>query len=291
MLTHHQVAAAVPQRVVVLGSQGFLARALIGHLQRAGVPVRAIGRQDVDLSADGAGLRLSAELQEGDTLVVLSAITPDKGRGIEHFLVNVRMGEAVSTAIGAVMPAHVIYISSDAVYPFTSGPTSETSCAEPTDLYGAAHLARELMMKNAAKCPVAILRPTLIYGSGDTHNSYGANRFRRAARKEGKISIFGGGEETRDHIFVDDVVALIDLVIRHRSAGTLNVVSGRSISFGDLARMVAGHFPQRIEIVQMPRQGSITHRSFDASNLFKAFPSFKMTPLEEGVAAAHHAVD
>ena len=289
MLTHHQVPAAAPATVVVLGANGFLAKALTRRLKQDGVAVRAIGRQDIDLSAAGAGEQLAGALKPGDTLVFLSAITPDRGRGIDAFLANVRMGEAVCTAVAAAMPGHVIYVSSDAVYPFTDEVTSEASCAEPTDLYGAAHLARELMIKSAAKCPVAILRPTLIFGAGDTHNSYGANRFRRAARKDGKIALFGGGEETRDHIFIDDAIALIDLVIRHRSAGTLNLVSGRSISFGDLARMVAREFTPAAEIVSMSRQGQITHRKFDAANIRKAFPDFRITPLEEAVAAAHEA--
>lgn len=291
MLVHHQVPPSPPKRVVVLGASGFLAGALTRHLERAAPAVRAIGRQELDLAAEGAGARLAGLLNPGDTLVFLSAVTPDKGRGIEHFLANVRMGEAVCAAIAAVMPAHIVYASSDAVYPFSASPTTEASCAEPTDLYGAAHLARELMLKGAAKCPVAILRPTMIFGAGDTHNSYGANRFRRMARKSGKITLFGGGEETRDHLYIDDVVALIDLVIRHRSAGTLNLVSGRSISFGDLARMVAGRFSSPVEIELLPRQSAITHRQFDASAVHKAFPEFRLTALEDCIAAAHAAGD
>lgn len=287
MLIHHQASSAAPKRVVVLGANGFLSVALTARLEKAGVPVRAIGRQEIDLSAAGAGEKLAAELTADDTLVFLSAVTPDKGRGIEHFLANVRMGEAVCAAMAKVMPAHVIYASSDAVYPFSNATTTETSCAEPTDLYGAAHLARELMLKGTAKCPVAILRPTMIFGAGDTHNSYGANRFRRVARKGGKITLFGGGEETRDHLYIDDAVTLIDLVIRHRSAGTLNLVSGRSIAFGDLARMVAGHFSPAAEIEMLPRQSAITHRQFDASAMQKAFPDFKPTRLEDAIAATH----
>lgn len=291
MLEHHQEPPAAPERVVLLGAAGFIARALAGRLARKGAKVRAIGRSEIDLTLPGAGERLARELRAGDALVFLSALTPDKGRGTGAFLANVAMGAAVCAAIEANMPAHLVYVSSDAVYPFGPGVTQEASCAEPTDLYGAAHLAREIMVKGAAKCPVAILRPTLIYGAGDTHNSYGANRFRRTARKEGRIALFGAGEETRDHMFIDDVVALIDLTLQHRSAGILNLVSGRSVSFAELARMVAGQFPSEIEIVAMLRQTPVTHRSFDPANLRRAFPAFRLTPLEVGLAAAHAAPD
>ena len=286
MLEHTQTPPRAPERVVVLGASGFVARALIAHLERKSTPVRAIGRGEIDLATKDAGERLGGELSEGDALVFLSAVTPDKGRGIDAFLANVQMGAAVCAAIAAKCPAHVVYVSSDAVYPFTAGETSEASCAEPTELYGAAHLAREIMVRGAAKCPVAILRPTLIYGPGDTHNSYGANRFRRKARKEGRITLFGEGEEMRDHMPIDDIVALIDLVLEHRSGGTLNLVSGRSVSFGELARLVATQFSSPVEIVALPRQVPVTDRKFDAGAIARAFPQFRPTPLEAGLAAA-----
>jgi nucleoside-diphosphate-sugar epimerase len=291
MLQHTQNPPRAPERVVVLGASGFVAHALIAHLQRKGSAVRAIGRGEVDLAAQGAGDRLGEELRAGDTLVFLSAVTPDKGRGIDAFLANVQMGAAVCAAIAAKAPSHVVYVSSDAVYPFTAGATCETSCAEPTDLYGAAHLAREIMVRGATKCPVAILRPTMIYGAGDTHNSYGANRFRRMARKESRITLFGGGEETRDHMLIDDIVALIDLVLQQRSVGTLNLVSGRSVSFAELARLVAAQFASPVEIVSLPRQVPVTHRKFDAGEIARAFPQFRPTSLEDGIASAHAAAE
>jgi nucleoside-diphosphate-sugar epimerase len=291
MLQHQNSSPQTPGRVVVLGSTGFVARALILHLERRGTPVRAIGRAEIDLAAAGAGEKLGKELRDGDALVFLSAVTPDKGRGIEAFLANVQMGATVCAALTGKASAQVVYVSSDAVYPFTAGATNEESCAEPTDLYGAAHLAREIMVRGAAKCPVAILRPTMIYGAGDTHNSYGANRFRRMARKEGRITLFGEGEETRDHVPIADIVTLIDLVLEHRSSGTLNLVSGRSISFGELARMIAAQFPTPVETVSLPRQVPITHRKFDAAAIAHAFPQFQPTPLEAGLVGAHTSGD
>ncbi|HWK96699.1 MAG TPA: NAD-dependent epimerase/dehydratase family protein [Pseudolabrys sp.] len=291
MFQHHQTPPTLPKRVVVLGATGFVAAALIRHLDQAGFAVKAIGRDKIDLTAPGAEARLSAELEPDDALVFLSAITPDKGRGIDAFLANVRMGAAVCAAIETKPPSHVVYLSTDAVYPFVAGQTSETTPTAPADLYGAAHLSREIMLKGVVKCPLAILRPTLIYGAGDTHNSYGANRFRRMARKERKITLFGGGEEMRDHIYIDDVVLLIDLMLRRRSGGTLGLVTGRSIAFADLAKMVAAQFADPVEIATLPRQMPITHRHYDATELSRAFPDFRATPLEEGVAIAHRSGD
>lgn len=286
MLKHHNAHAKAPARVVILGANGFVGRALAGHLSARGVSAAVFGRDKIDLAADDAADKLASELRADDAVVFLSALTPDKGRGIPAFQANIKMAAAVCAAFERATPAHVTYVSSDAVYPFRTGLINENSPAEPTDLYGAMHISREVMVRQATKAPVAVVRPTLIYGAADTHNSYGPNRLRRMAKKDKRITLFGEGEETRDHIFIDDVVALIDLVIRHRSEGTLNLASGRSISFADLAKLVAKHFGS-IEIVGTQRQNPITHRAFDVTATYQSFPDFNFMPLEKGLAEAH----
>src|SRR5206468_9442920 len=107
---------------------------------------------------------------------------------VEAVMRDLRMAEGVARALERVRPDHVVYLSSDAVYPFGSGLVTERSCAQPSDLYGMMHLARELLLGSAVGAPFVVLRPTLVYGTGDPHNSYGPNRFRRIARKDGMIT-------------------------------------------------------------------------------------------------------
>jgi UDP-glucose 4-epimerase len=277
----------MPSRVVVLGARGFIGRAVLPALAAAGIPALPLGSDELDLAAEGAGPRLAQRLKPDDAVLFLAAITPDKGRGIGPFMTNLRMGAAVCEAIERVKPPQVIYVSSDAVYPMRAGLINEQTCAEPVDLYGAMHLAREIMVRGTAAGRSAILRPTLVYGADDTHNSYGPNRLRRMARKDGRISLFGAGEEMRDHIAIDDVAALVLLVLRHRSMGTINLATGRSISYADLAGQIAALFPGRVEIVGTPRQAPVTHRHFDVSAIRRAFPGFVFTTLEDGLAKAH----
>ncbi len=290
MLTHNNASYETPARVVLLGGSGFVGSLLTENLSQNDVPVLSLSSADVDLCSDSGVAKLSAALQPTDSLVVLSALTPDKGRGIDTFMKNLKMIEGVCTAIKSVQPAHVVYFSSDAVYPLSVNPVREDSPAAPADLYGAMHVARELMLKDTVENAFCVLRPTLIYGANDSHNSYGPNRFRRQAAADGKIGIGGEGEETRDHVYVHDVAELVRLVLGHRSQGTMNVATGQSVDFGTLARMIASQFDKNVEVCPSPRGMPVTHRSFDTTACRKAFPEFVFTSLEDGLAEARKDV-
>ena len=287
MLNHLNEKPMNPARVVLLGARGFIGRTLVSGLQRAGIVALPVSSADLNLATDDAADRLAAMLQPNDAVVMLAALTPDKGRGLQPFLTNIHMAATLCGALGKVTPAQVVYLSSDSVYPIATSLVSEASCAEPDDLYGMMHLAREVMVKSATKAPVAVLRCTQVYGAEDTHNSYGQNRLRRMAHKDGKITLFGEGEERRDHILVDDVAALTMLVLRHRSIGTLNLATGQSISYAELAKKVAALLDKPIDIIVTSRQTLITHRHFDVTATHKAFPTFHFTPLDKGLAKAH----
>lgn len=290
MLQHHNATPTKPDRVVVLGSRGFIGRHLIAHLKDEAISALAVGSDQIDLTGADAGERLAAVLRADDAVVMLNAITPDKGRDIDIMMRNLAMAHAVCVALAKQPVAHMVYVSSDAVYPFTAGLVSENSPAAPIDLYGSMHRTREIMFESTVKAPLAIVRPTLVYGTDDSHNSYGPNRFRRQAAKDGKITLGGEGEETRDHIAVQDLVRLIGVIVSHRSAGKLNLATGRSVSFQELARLVAAQFDRPVEIVFTPRGSPVTHRTFDVTACRKAFPTFVFTPLRDGLSAAHAAM-
>jgi len=286
MLTHLQSLPAAPARAVILGASGFISRALAARLAGAKIPALIVSSQQIDLTAADAGPRLSALLQPGDAVVMTSALTPDKGRDAATLMKNLRMAEGVAVAVAARPPTHFVYLSSDAVYDWRHPLISEATPPSPADLYSTMHLSRELVLgaaAAAARVPYCILRPCAVYGPGDTHNGYGPNRFARTALAEGKIRLFGGGEETRDHVFIDDVVAVIELALRHRSTGTLNVVSGRSATFAEVAAAISRLSPKPTATETLPRGGPVTHRHFDASALFRSFPQHRPTELSAGL--------
>jgi nucleoside-diphosphate-sugar epimerase len=287
MITHQNAQSQKPTRVVLLGARGFIGSAIRGQIEAQGILVVALTSAELNLADATAAGKLAALLKPSDAVVMLAALTPDKGRDIATLMKNLAMMQSVCAALEKSGCAHLVYFSSDAVYDTAVSRVTEDTPASPQDLYGAMHYTREIMARGLAKVPVLVLRPTLVYGSGDTHNSYGPNRFRRAAQKDGKITLFGGGEETRDHIHVDDVAALTVRCLLHRSTGTLNVATGISKSFYETAEIVAKQFGNRIEIITTPRANPVTQRHYDVTNLIKAFPDFRFITPEDGIARVH----
>ena len=286
MITHNESSPVLPSKVVVLGASGFVGNDLIGHLAQLGIPTVPLSSKEVDLSKPESSDMLQQLVAKSDALVFLSAIAPDKGRDVATLMKNLAMGENVARFLGNSPCSQVIYVSSDAVYEDAANPVREASCASPSSLHGVMHLVRERMLSHVLKdsgIPFLILRPTLLYGTGDTHNGYGPNRYLRTAQKDRKITLFGEGEEKRDHVYVKDVSRLIGLCLLHRSEGVLNVATGTSLSFLKVAQTVAGLCEAEIEIECLPRAMPVTHRHFDVADTMRAFPSFKFIPFEAGL--------
>jgi UDP-glucose 4-epimerase len=288
MLHHSNPTPAPPARTVVLGAGGFIGGALLRKLDTAGTNVLGLGRKEIDLLSADAGKRLTSLLRPDDALTIVSARAPCKNPAM--MLENIRMMASVCDALARQPVAHLVYISSDAVYADGPLPLTEASPAAPTSLHGAMHLAREQMLLAAAgSIPVAILRPTLVYGACDPHNGYGPNRFRRQANRGEKIVLFGEGEERRDYVDVDDIAEIAGLVLNSRSVGVLNVATGAVASFRDLAEKAVALSPRKAPIEGSPRSGPMPHdgyRPFDAAATYKAFPGFRYTTLDAGLARA-----
>ena len=284
MLTHLLKTPTYPNRVVILGSAGFVGSACCQRLKSQGITVLSVPRTELDLTQPDAGETLAGLLNPEDTLLFVSAKAPVKNEAM--LIENLQMGKAVCDALQKRPVKHVVYISSDAVYADSDSPLSEQSCAQPGSLHGVMHLAREVMLTNAWNGPLCFLRPTLIYGADDPHNGYGPNRFMRQAKKAEDIPLFGEGEELRDHVWIQDVADLTCRVLRHQSTGILNIATGAVVSFRDIAEQITELVSKDSKIKGSVRSGAIPHngyRPFDPTATNVAFLDFSYTALFEGI--------
>lgn len=290
MLTHLNSASHKPARVVVIGAGGFVGNAIASRLEKDGIAVLRLARREVDLLASDAADRLAGLLKEGDSVVAAAAMAPCKTP--DMLKDNIVLAGAIVRALARVPATHVVNISSDAVFGDEPLPLTEASPRAPGSYHGVMHLAREIMFAGELKVPVATLRPTLIYGAGDPHNGYGPNQFRRKANKGEAITLFGEGEERRDHVAVEDVGEIAAQVLAHRSTGSLDVASGTVTSFRAVAELAVRLSGKSVAVSGSSRRGPMPHngyRPFDIAATGRAFPAFRYTSLADGMARAQKA--
>jgi len=284
MLKHYFEQDTTPQRVVIIGSGGFIGKATSEKLSENGVTLKNIKREDVDLLHHNAAEKLSSLIHPSDIIVATSAIAPCKTP--EMLKDNIIIATAISKAIAESDVSHVINISSDAVYMDDTNPLKETSITAPDSLHGIMHLSREIIFSNIIKAPLASVRPTLVYGEGDTHNGYGPNQFKNLVLSNQSISLFGEGEEERDHVFIDDVAEIIYRIILRRSYGVVNIASGSVVSFNYIAKKCVNLSGKNINIESRNRIGPMPHngyRPFDISLYKTVFPDFLPTQFDDGI--------
>ena len=277
-------------KVIVLGATGFLGQAIVARLTGEDqVTVHGFSSKTLNLT-DRAAFGVLDELAGPDeTLIFASAVTPDKGRTVDALDANLQMALNVGRYLEGHPFGKVVYVSSDAVYPM--GPMSdevvtEASAVEPADFYALAKYAGERVLANvcgAAKIPLTIVRPTGVYGPGDTHNSYGPNRFISQIQNDRKVSLFGEGDDIRDHVYLDDVAAAVVELAASDATGVVNIASGESRTFGSIVEQLQALSPVEFEVVNLPKSGGTSRRDFDISRLRGAAPGLTLTPFEDGL--------
>ena len=74
------------------------------------------------------------------------------------------------------------------------------------------------------------------------------------------ITIFGDGEQTRDFIFVKDIVAANVFMSQHEFTGVYNVAYGKRITINDLVNKIKGFVGSTSEVKYLPeRAGDVKH--------------------------------
>lgn len=274
-------------RVLVLGCRGFIGSHLVRSLVESNIAVQGISSQDVDLTKDGAQHALAEYLSPSDTIVFISALTPDKGKDRATMMKNLIMADNVCTAIELRGCSRLVYVSSDAVYDDSNHLISETSPCNPNSFHGIMHLTREQMCQDISRrlqLPLLVVRPCAVYGFGDTHGSYGPNRFINEALTKREITLFGAGEDGRDHLYIEDLTNLLKSLITSNCSGIVNAASGLTVPFRTVADVVKSVLGNEIQIVCKPQPSAPTFRHFDSTHLMKLLPGFQMTPLALGIA-------
>ncbi len=194
-----------------------------------------------------------------------------------------------------------IYASSMTLYGQVQNvPTPETEPCLPDSYYGITKHAAERYLHSTAERPdldfdfkVTSLRMFSVYGPGQAYNNpyqgvlgiFSGNILRGEP-----ITIFGDGEQTRDFIFIDDIVdGWVRALNTPAAAGKIiNLGSGRSLSINQLAEsaIAAFGYPKGgYKIERKPgRPGEQRKVQADIAQAGKILGWEPKTPFESGLA-------
>jgi UDP-glucose 4-epimerase len=195
----------------------------------------------------------------------------------------------------------VVYASSAAVYGDCARlPIDEGAEKEPISAYGADKLGCELHARAAARTRHLLsvgLRLFNVYGPGQNPKSpYSGviSIFCDRIRHGQPIEIFGDGRQSRDFVFVGDViVAMLGAMdAPPTGAPVFNVCTGRGTSVRELAELI-GRLSGRDPAIRLRprRDGEIEHSRGDPTAMRRAFALGEPTDLTTGLARTLASLD
>jgi UDP-glucose 4-epimerase len=264
-------------RFFITGAAGFLGSALANRLYQEGHTVNGLD----DLSTGDPGVlspdihftrgdvndrpKLWTLLQDVDCVYHLAArvLVPESVLyPREYNLVNVGGTVTLMEAMRDVGVRRVIFISSGAIYGDQEiQPVREDAIPQPRSPYAVSKLAAEYYVRTIGSLwgiDTVSLRVFNAYGPGQHIPPVHAPvipAFLRQAAANGTLVVNGDGTQSRDYVYVDDVVDAMAAaaVAPGASQEIINVGSGRDTSIRELVRMVMDVTGNEPEVVNNPR--------------------------------------
>ena len=147
----------------------------------------------------------------------------------------------------------LIYASSAGVYGNEPAPQKENGRLSPLNIYAYSKFIGDQMAQAAvreSKVPIVGLRYFNVYGLGEQHKGTAASMIYRLAeqiRSGKRPRIFYDGEQTRDHIYVRDVVNANLKALEAKESAVVNVATGKSTSFNRLIEVLNEVLGTRLE--------------------------------------------
>jgi UDP-glucose 4-epimerase len=292
-------------RAVVTGGAGFIGSHLVDTLLDHGDEVTVVDHlvRDHADNLDDA-VRRGASVVRGevsDVAAMVQAFTQARPAVVYHLAahidvrrsvddpstdahVNVGGTAAVLEAARMAGTARVLLASTAGVYGDPRlVPTPEEVPVAPLSPYGASKAAAETYMslfRRLHGISTLSLRLSNVYGPRQNPGGESgvAAIFVGAATAGRPVTIFGDGRQTRDFVFVDDVVGAFAAAGRSRAEGVVNVATGRETSVLELAAALG------VATTRAPaRPGEIYRSCLRPDRARDALGWEAETPLREGL--------
>ncbi|ULM95097.1 NAD-dependent epimerase/dehydratase family protein [Peribacillus frigoritolerans] len=184
----------------------------------------------------------------------------------------------------------IVFASTSAVYGHPKFLPMDTShIAEPLSPYGASKYASEHYLRLAKKLfniDFTVLRYGNVYGPKQNAKLEGGivAIFSSAVSQNVRPTIFGDGEQTRDFVFVGDIVSANIQALKFGSGQILNVSTGTQVSVNQLFQLIKSISESHIEpIYKEERAGDIKHSLMCIKKTSEILQWSPVVDLKEGL--------
>ncbi len=300
-------------RILVTGGAGFIGSHLVDALLGKGYKIRVLDNLSTGKVANLPIENPDLELIVGD--VANSAVVEQAMRGCGA-VVHLAAVASVQASVDDPVATHqanfvgtlnvcqsmlkagvmrVVFASSAATYGNNGEGTAiveETSKA-PLTPYASDKLASEYYLdfyRREHGLEPVIFRFFNIFGPRqDPSSPYSGviSIFTERALARKPITVFGDGEQTRDFVYVQDLVSILVQAVETREPTTeaINVGLNRSTSLNDLITELGSATGTALNVTyQAPRQGDIRHSRADNTRLLEHFALPEPTSIGQGLA-------
>jgi UDP-glucose 4-epimerase len=187
--------------------------------------------------------------------------------------------------------ARIVLASSAAIYGHPDRvPIAEADTKTPSSPYGLEkltidHYARQY--HNLYGLDTVVLRYFNVYGPGQPPNDYSGviSIFLEQALNNEPITVHGDGGQTRDFVYIDDIVqANLLAATTEQTGAAYNIGAGESVTIRELAETIVDVTDSDSEIVYTEgREGDIRHSEADITAAEIQFGYDPSVSLREGI--------
>ena len=292
-------------KVFVTGASGFIGRHLLSALAAAGAAVSTLQHDSSVDTARGEGhrgdLRDAASIERAarssapDVIFHLAAFKQRSAR-IEDFARAIEtnvLGSLNLLMAAAALPQlkSIVVIGTAEEYGQNKAPFVETMRELPVNAYSQSkqaltHLCE--VLHRLHNLPVVVLRPSIAYGPGQSSDMFLPALIRSLLNNT--PFAMTGGAQTRDFIYVSDLVDAMLLAATHAGVAgeVLNIGSGQPVTIATLAQKVAALTgrPELLQLGKLPyRPGEVMDYRVDPAKARRLLGWSPRIDLDAGLAA------
>lgn len=303
------------KRVLVCGATGFIGRNIVEQFaQRGDYEVVAVWNRRPRFEHPGvrwlqADLTDAADVEralEGADVVVQAAATTSGSKDIVtrpyiHVTDNAVMNALIFRAAFEKRVGHVLFFSCSVMYHASETPLAETDYDPMRELHpryfgvGWTKLYNERMCQFYAgigDTRYTAIRHSNVYGPHDKFDLershvFGATVTKVLTARDGKVTVWGTGEESRDILYIDDLVAFCAAAIDRQSAPfeLFNAGAGQAVTIRDLVQRIVAASGRDLKIEHDLSQPTIkTGFALDCGKARRLLGWQPRVGLDEGIA-------